>query len=88
MDAVHIETNGPDTGLARTALLNAAFILESAAANPALDIETRDAAQAMVAAYQNLVVVSSSGKAGDPKFDTAVDSANAKELVLKELCGD
>lgn len=68
--------------------MNAAFILESAAAIPAWDTKSRNAAQAMVAAYQNLVVVSSSGKAGDPRFDAAVDSANSRERALRELCGE
>lgn len=88
MGAIHIETNGPDAGLGRIALLNGAVILESAAANPALDPTYRDAAHAVTLAYQNLVVVSSSGKAGDPKFDAVVNNANAKERALKELCGD
>lgn len=88
MNAIHIETNGPDPGLGRTALLNGALALQGAAANPALDPIYRDAAQAGASAYQDLVVVSSSGKAGDPQFDSAVNNANAKERALKDLCGD
>lgn len=37
--------------------------------------------------YEDLVVVSSSGKAGDPQFDNVVNTANNKERLLKELCG-
>ncbi|MFL0278218.1 hypothetical protein [Mycobacterium sp. SMC-19] len=86
--AIHIETNGPDAGLGRIALINGALVLESATANPALDPTYRDAAQAVESAYQDLVIESSSGKAGDPRFDNVVNTANAKERVLKELCGD
>ncbi|MFL0181485.1 hypothetical protein [Mycobacterium sp. SMC-15] len=88
MNAIHIETNGPDAGLGRIALINGALVLESAIANPALDPTYRDAAQAVESAYQDLVIESSSGKAGDPQFDNVVNTANAKERVLKELCGD
>lgn len=88
MDAVHIETNGPDAGLGRIALINGALVLESATANPALGPTYRDAAQAVESAYQDLVIESSSGKAGDPQFDNVVNTANAKERALKELCGD
>lgn len=88
MGAVHIETNGPDAGPRRIALINGALVLESAAANPALDPTYRDAAQAVGSAYQDLVIESSSGKAGDPQFDNVVNTANAKERVLKDLCGD
>lgn len=88
MDAVHIETNGPDAGLGRIALVNGALILGAAASNPALEPAYRDAAEAVVQAYENLVVESSSGGAGDSRFDSAVDAVNAKERALKELCGD
>ncbi|OBJ28512.1 hypothetical protein A5631_20730 [Mycolicibacter heraklionensis] len=88
MNAIHIETNGPDAGLGRIALINGALVLESATANPALDPTYRDAAQAVESAYQDLVIESSSGKAGDPQFDNVVNTANAKERVLKDLCGD
>lgn len=88
MDAVHIETNGPDAGLGRTALVNGALILEDAASNPALNPNLRDAAKAVVLAYENLVVESSLSSVGKSPFDTAVDTVNAKERALKDLCGD
>lgn len=88
MDAVHIETNGPDAGLGRVALVNGALILGAGASKPALEATYRDAADAVVQTYESLVVESSSGGAGDPRFDSAVDAANSKERVLKELCGD
>ena len=88
MDAVHTETNGPDAGLGRTALVNGALVLDSAAANPALDSKLRDAAKAVVLAYENLVVESSLSSLGKSPFDMAVDAVNSKERVLKDLCGD
>ncbi len=88
MDAVHIETNGPDAGFGRIALVNGALILETAASNPALESTYRDAANAVVQAYESLGVESSSGRAGDSGFDSAVDAANTKEHFLKDLCGD
>lgn len=88
MDAVHIETNGPDAGFGRIALVNGALILDDASSNPALDPNLRDAAKAVVLAYENLVVESSLNSVGKSPFDTAVDAVNAKEHVLKDLCGD
>ncbi|MDD7812152.1 hypothetical protein PP713_06190 [Mycobacterium sp. CSUR Q5927] len=88
MDAVHIETNGTDAALARIAVVNGALILEGAVSNPALDTDYRDAAQAVVQAYENLVVESSSGSAGNPRFDAALSAVTTKERALKELCGD
>lgn len=88
MDAVHIETNGPDPGFGRISLVNGALILETAASNAALESTYRDAANAVVQAYESLVVESSSGRAGDSRFDSAVDAVNAKERALRELCGD
>lgn len=88
MDAVHIETNGTDAGLARIAVVNGALILEGAVSNPALETAYRNAAQDVVEAYENLVVESSSGSAGDPRFDAALSAVTTKERALKELCGD
>lgn len=88
MGAIHIETNGPESSLGRIALLNGAVPLESVVANPALNPPYRDTAQAVNLSYQNLVIVTFSGKTGDPQFDTVVNTANAKEGALKELCGD
>lgn len=83
MDAVHIETNGPDAGFGRIALVNGALILETAASSPALESTYRDSANAVVQTYESLVVESSRGGAGDSRFDSAVDAANAKEWRIK-----
>ncbi|MEB3033076.1 hypothetical protein [[Mycobacterium] nativiensis] len=87
MNAVHIETDGPDAGLGRIALPDGTLVLDDATANSALDPQYRDAARAVMLSYEDLVVVSSSGKAGDPQFDNVVNTANNKERLLKELCG-
>jgi hypothetical protein len=88
MDAVHIETNGPDAGFGRIALLNGAVVLQGASADPALDSKYRDAALAVVHSYENFVIEASSGRSGDAKFDAALNAVNTKEQVLKDLCGD
>lgn len=88
MNAIHIETNGPDAGLGRIALLNGALILERTAANHTLDPTYRDAANAVESAYQDLAMASSPGKSGDPQFDNAANNANAKERALKGSCDD
>jgi len=88
MDAVRIETNGPDAGFGHITLINGTPVLESATANSAWGPTYRDAARAVESAYQDLVIGFSSGKADDPQFDNVVNTANAKERVLKDLCGD
>ncbi|CAJ1495833.1 hypothetical protein [[Mycobacterium] holstebronense] len=88
MDAVHIETNGPDAGFGRIALVNGALILEGASSDPALDPNLRDVAKAVVLTYKDLVVESTLSSAGKSPFDNAVDAVNAKEHVLKDLCSD
>ncbi|MGV0625631.1 hypothetical protein ABQE43_06980, partial [Mycolicibacter minnesotensis] len=85
--AVNIETNGPDAGLARIALVNGAFIVDQAAANPALESEYRAAANALVWAYENMVVVASSGGTTYPPFDAALEEVIAKEQAVEDLCG-
>lgn len=86
-DAVHIETNGPDAGFGRIALVSGSLILGAAASSPALESTYRDAADAAVQTYESLVIESSSSRAGDSRFDSAVDALNAKERELKDLCG-
>lgn len=86
MDALHIETNRTDAGLARTSLINGALILDRLASNPALDPIHRDTAKAVAQSYEDLVVDSSFGRMGEPRFDAALSAVISKEDVLKELC--
>lgn len=87
--AVHLETTGPngDVALARIANINGALILETAAANPALDVKLREAAQALATSYQTVTAMGTMGKS-DPQFLAAIDDSNAKYQVMRNLCGD
>lgn len=88
VQAVRIEMHVPDNAaLARVAETNGAFILEIAAANPALGAKYRDAAEDLGAAFRNETALSSQGK-DDPRFQAAVADTNAKGSVMQELCGD
>ncbi|MEB3020136.1 hypothetical protein [[Mycobacterium] crassicus] len=85
----HVETNTPNNvALARLSATNDAVILETAATDPALDVQYRDAARALALAYQNLVAVSTGRGEGDPELEAAIADANAKDRVLIDLCGD
>nr|WP_231633731.1 MULTISPECIES: hypothetical protein [unclassified Mycobacterium] len=85
--AVQVDTNGSDKAFARIALTNAAVMLGNAAANPALDAEHRNAAQALATAYLSDTAKSSEGAATETEFRAAVDDVNAKDAVMKKVCG-
>ncbi|MEB3071847.1 hypothetical protein [[Mycobacterium] vasticus] len=86
--AQHIETNIPgNTALSRISLTNGALILRAAAADPALDPAYRDAAQNLAVTYETLVAVSTGKTADDPQMQSTSDDVNAKDSVLKTLCG-
>lgn len=87
--AEHIETNTPNNvALGRLSATNGALILETAAADPALDPKYRDAARALALTYQRLVAVATGKDGGDPELDAVVTDANAKDRVMLGLCGD
>ncbi|WP_230987671.1 hypothetical protein [Mycolicibacter heraklionensis] len=87
--AEHIETNTPNNvALGRLSATNGALILETAAADPALDPKYRDAARALALTYQTLVAVATGKDGGDPELEAVVTDANAKDRVMIELCGD
>ncbi|CAJ1495837.1 hypothetical protein [[Mycobacterium] holstebronense] len=87
--AEHIETNTPNNfALARLSATNGALILETAAADPALEPEYRDAARDLARAYQTLVAVATGKEGDDPALGAAINDANAKTRVMHELCGD
>ncbi|MEZ0382935.1 MULTISPECIES: hypothetical protein [Mycobacteriaceae] len=85
--AAHIETAPDgDTALARISMINGALMLETAARDPALAGEYRDAARALAAAYQNMAAT---GSLADPaKYQVAIDATNAKVGKMEELCGE
>lgn len=87
--AEHIETNTPNNiALARLSATNGALILETAATDPALDAKYRDAARALALTYQTLVAVATGREGDDPELAAVINDANAKALVMHELCGD
>lgn len=87
--AEHIETNTPNNvALARLSATNGALILETAAMDPALDPEYRDAARALALTYQTLVAVATGKDGGDPQLESVIADANAKAGVMHGLCGD
>ncbi|WP_241178718.1 hypothetical protein [Mycobacterium sp. P7213] len=87
--AEHIETNTPDNvALGRLSATNGALILETAAADPALDPKYRDAARALALTYQTLVAVATGKEGGDPELEAVVSETNANARAMQELCGD
>ncbi|BBZ25012.1 hypothetical protein MHIB_34300 [Mycolicibacter hiberniae] len=88
-NAEHIETNTSNNiALARLSATNGALILETAAMDPALDLQYRDAAKALALSYQTLVAVATGSEEDDPQLGAAINDANAKVRVMHELCGD
>lgn len=85
--AVQVDTNGNDKAFARIALTNSAVMLSNAAADPALDAEHRNAARALATAYLADTAKSSEGAATEAEFRAAVDDVNAKDAVMKRVCG-
>jgi hypothetical protein len=85
--AVQVDTHGQDLGLGRVALTNAAAMLDNAAANPALDAAHRDAARTLAMAYRTLTAMGSKDVATDADFQAALDDVNAKDAVMKKVCG-
>jgi hypothetical protein len=85
--AVQVDTNGNDKAFARIALTNAAVMLGNAAADPALDSEHRSAARALATAYLTDTAKSSEGAATEAEFRAAVDDVNAKDALMKRVCG-
>ncbi|BBZ25016.1 hypothetical protein MHIB_34340 [Mycolicibacter hiberniae] len=87
--AEHIETNMPDNAaLGRLSATNGALILQTAAADPAVETKYRDAARNLALSYQKLVAIATGRNANDPEITDAIADANAKDRVMVELCGE
>lgn len=87
--SVQIETKTPDNvALARIALTNGAVMLETAAADPALDASARDAAHKLALGYQDLTAMGSNGVVAETQFQEAMNAVNDRDGALKELCGN
>ncbi|BCO54734.1 MULTISPECIES: hypothetical protein [Mycobacterium] len=85
--AVQVDTNGTDKALARIATTNAAVILESASADPAVDSQHRDAARGLATAYLTATVKATTGVAAEAEWQAALDDVVAKDAVMKQVCG-
>lgn len=85
--AVRVDTAGTDKGLARIATTNGALMLDTAAANPALDTNHRDAARALATAYTTLTAKGSSGVATDAEYQATLNDIVAKDSEMKNVCG-
>lgn len=84
--AVRIATNIPDVdpGVARNSLTNGALILESAAANPAIDSKYRAGAQALAMAYQTQAAMGNT--ATIDQYNVAIADTTTKTYAMQELC--
>ncbi|WP_133055599.1 hypothetical protein [Mycolicibacter engbaekii] len=78
---------GGDIALARIAMVNGAQILETAVANPPLDASLRDAGQALALSFQTQAALASTETGTSVAWQQIVDDTNAKDEVLKALCG-
>lgn len=86
-DAASVETRGTDMALARIASINAAAILEVAAADPALNADYHRAALALAASYRTMTADATWG-AENSRFKSSVNDLVAKNQALRDLCGD
>ena len=86
--AVQIETNGKNQAFAGIATVNGAVILEEAVnANQALVDGDRTAALALAESYSSVAAMSSLAGGEDPAWQSALSDANAKDAVMKSVCG-
>lgn len=86
-DAASVETNGSDVALARVSAINAAAILQVAAADPAVGDEYRGAALALASSYRSTTAEGTRG-VDNSRFKRALDDLVAKNQALRDLCGD
>lgn len=87
--AMSIETlPDGDIALARISMTNGALILDTAAAEPALESKYRDAARALARSYQTMAAKGTHGMSTPDQWQAAVDDTNVKDRVMKDLCGD
>lgn len=86
MQSIVIETNPPsdDAALARISETNGASLIEIAAANPALDLEYRDAARALAAHYRKVTALATLGNS--PTVQSEIKETNSTESTIRESC--
>lgn len=84
--SVSADTNGTDVAIARVSLTNAAGMLDTAADNPALGREERDAARRLASAYHTYVAIASVSDKTSPLMQNALDEANHADTAMANLC--
>ncbi len=84
--SVDVDTHSSNTALARVSLANGAGMLDSAAANPALSDNDRDAARALASAYRTSNAVSSDTDALSPLYQRTVDDINRADDAMAAIC--
>lgn len=85
--AVKIDTHSSDPSLARISLTNGASMLESSAANPALNASDRDAARALATAYRTSTAVSSGlDDPASPLYQRTIDDINRADAAMAGIC--
>ncbi|MGB9304139.1 MAG: hypothetical protein WCB92_10815 [Mycobacterium sp.] len=84
--SVSADSHGSDTALARISLINAAGMLDAAAANPALGASDRDAAHTLASAYRTTNAVSSVTDASSPLFQGTLDDAKRAADAMAAIC--
>jgi hypothetical protein len=84
--SVDADTNSSDKAIARISLANAAGMINSAAANPALNANDRDAARALASAYWVTNAVSSVTDAASPLYQTTLDDAKRAADAMAAVC--
>jgi hypothetical protein len=86
--AVQIDTNGTNPAFAGIATVNGAVMLEEAVnVSPAIPSGDRAAALALAEAFSNAAAVASLAGGDDPAWRSAVDNVNAKDALMKKICG-
>lgn len=84
--SVTSDTNSGDRALARISLVNAAGMLDAAAANPALSADDRDAARTLASAYRTSNAVSSVTDGGSPLYQSTLDDAARAANAMAAIC--
>ena len=63
-------------------------MLDTAAKNPALDVENRDAASALAEKFQRSAALITKGLSTPEEYLASIDEIDAKDKVMKKLCGE
>lgn len=84
--SVTADTNSGDRALARISLVNAAGMLDAAAANPALSVDYREAARTLASAYRTSNAVSSVTDGKSPLYQSTLDDAARAAKAMAAIC--